>query len=342
MNRTWGVFAMGLTVGAAVAALIVMTLTGDRANAERDEEVASLKTQVRKLERELESVREANRASADLQAKAVADLAEPLESPPPEPENAAAVEEETKPIQDPAISGEMTDEQLMARLETFASRMQGLFTGSGKAAREAIQEILKAGGPGTAMRIYALYDKEEDIGKKFGLAHAVAQTGDPEALAKLKAVVLDQAKSFVERRFAAHGFAFSDAEGLEPLYEEVARNDPDLGTRANAAYGLARRTDEGIELYAKMVDQAFEQKDSAAIQYAGGFLLLGKRALPAVHKRIKTIEDKQARLLMIHMMGQHGDPDSIPVLRELAGDPKTDADVRKAAEELAAKIAEGD
>jgi hypothetical protein len=342
MNRTAGIFVIGLVIGAAVTALILVELSEGEKGEAQEQEIASLRTRVQQLEREKASLPSIREEDASIRASVVDDMDDMLEAPPPIEDIPRISEDE--PIQDPTIvdsriEGLSKEQQIKAELEKFGGQLQSLIMGNGDAAKKAIQRALEIGGPGTAMEIFEQFEKNGNI----GLAHAVAQTNDPEAMDKLKAVVLDHDRGFIERRTAVHGLAFSDAEGLESFYEEVATSDPDLGTRANAAYGLARRNDAGIELYAKSVDQAFKQKDSAALQYLSGLVLLGKRALPTVHERLRTITDKQARLTMIlHVIGEHKDPDSIPVLRELAGNPETDADVRKAAEATAEKIAKGD
>jgi hypothetical protein len=143
------------------------------------------------------------------------------------------------------------------------------------------------------------------------------------------------------RRAASHGLAFSDEEGLEEYYREVIGNpEIELGARANSAFGLARRNDEGVAAYAKTVDEAFERKDPLALGYVQGFLFIGKRAVPEAEKRLKTLKDPQARMILIAVLEGHGSKDSIPALRALAADPSCDEGTRVRAEKAAEKLAQ--
>ena len=126
---------------------------------------------------------------------------------------------------------------------------------------------------------------------------------------------------------------------MVPILEQVARNDDDRGARANAAFGLARRGhDEGFEIYAKATDEAFEAKDPEALQYLGGFMLLGNDGLPAVRERLTTYTGRQARLVLIEVVRSNKDREAIPALRALVDDPDTDKSVRDNAEKAIKEI----
>jgi HEAT repeat protein len=172
------------------------------------------------------------------------------------------------------------------------------------------------------------------------LAHAFAQSGDPLALKALEDTLKDPDRGLIDHRVAAHGLAFTDLESVVPTLRQTAKEDPDQGARANAAFGLARRGDsEGMALYAAATDEAFEKRDPAAIQYLSGFALLGKKAVPVMRERLSTYEDKQAKIVLIELLKDQKDVESVPVLRKLAADSETDPDVRKAAEQALTELA---
>jgi hypothetical protein len=137
----------------------------------------------------------------------------------------------------------------------------------------------------------------------------------------------------MDQRFAAHGLAFSPAEGLVPFITERARNLTEEGARANLAFGLARRgVAEGVTLYAEITDAAFERKDAIAVGYLSGFALMGEKGKPLIRERLLTYEDKQAVLLLIEFVKGSKDKGAIENLEKLAYDSSRPVDIQKAAE----------
>jgi hypothetical protein len=236
-----------------------------------------------------------------------------------------------------------TDEQLTKELMSLGNNFQDLLIGTGEEFRKKMKAILARGGEGTVQRIVEMYEGTGDLGRKTVLAHALAQTGDPVALETLKATARNTEAGMFAVRTATHGLAFSDADGLETFYKEISENrNLELGARANSAYGLARRNDEGVEAYARTVDEAFRKKDPFAVAYLQGFMLLGERANGVVESRLRTIRDKQARLVLVEHLASNGNENSIPALRELANDQSVSEDIRKRAEQVANQLARKD
>ncbi|MHC4225328.1 MAG: hypothetical protein ACYSUN_15165, partial [Planctomycetota bacterium] len=144
---------------------------------------------------------------------------------------------------------------------------------------------------------------------------------------------LDPDSTMMDQRFAAHGLAFSPAEGLVPFITERARNLTEEGARANLAFGLARRgVAEGVTLYAEITDAAFERKDAIAVGYLSGFALMGEKGKPLIRERLLTYEDKQAVLLLIEFVKGSKDKGAIENLEKLAYDSSRPVDIQKAAE----------
>jgi hypothetical protein len=339
MNRGLITFLGGLLVGGAVAAVLFVALGSGGKPAPADETTVAESRQEEGLRSELEAVtrdRDALRREVEELKSRPAESAE-MESPDGRPVPGTEIA--------PEVAGEpatgLTDEALEKALQGLGNHIQGLILGSSDEFKKQVRSILERGGPGTVDRILKHYEEAEGLGPKTVLAHTLAQTGDPRAIAALQEIVRDPEADMFHRRAASHGLAFSDEEGLEEYYREVIGNpEIELGARANSAFGLARRNDEGVAAYAKTVDEAFERKDPLALGYVQGFLFIGKRAVPEAEKRLKTLKDPQARMILIAVLEGHGSKDSIPALRALAADPSCDEGTRVRAEKAAEKLAQ--
>ncbi|HEY7513425.1 MAG TPA: HEAT repeat domain-containing protein, partial [Vicinamibacteria bacterium] len=197
-----------------------------------------------------------------------------------------------------------------------------------------IRDLFARGGqPAVDLLVGKFKDPATEIGLRVAIAHALAQSGNKEAVEALKAVLADPAEEdMIQLRLASHGLAFTDAEGVEPALLDAAHRAADTGVRANAAFGLARRKNaEGLALYVKATDEAMANRDPAALQYLGGFMLLGDDALPAMRERLLTYTEPQAVLTLIELIKARGDKGAIENLRKLAADQGQPASVRNSA-----------
>jgi hypothetical protein len=335
VSRSLPILVLGAVLGGAVVALLFVVL--DPGSGRDDGRIRELEKRVAELSRDLDAARDRHEESSRIAAANLPSAFEDLVDEPPPPAEIPPIEEETEPIEDPVIADTpaatgLSDPELEQALRGLGPKLQGLMFGTSDDFRKAVQDILARGGPGTVDRILEAYRSEQDLGAKAVLAHALAQTDDPEAIAALEDIARSADAGLFDRRTATHGLAFSDREDLVDFYREIARNPQiEIGARANSAYGLARRQDEGIELYGSIVDEAFAKKDAFALAYLSGFQILGKRAVPAVEKRLATIHEPQARLVMVGLLAENGSASSIPALRALAAEPGVSQELRKQA-----------
>jgi len=227
-----------------------------------------------------------------------------------------------------------TDDEIMKGVGKFGASLQAVILGGGEDAKKEIRDLLaRAGEHGIELLVAKFDDDSVDFQMRAVIAHALAQSGDPKAIAKLKAVLADPESGMLEMRLASHSLAFSDAEGLDDTLLAVAHKATDTGARANAAFGLARRNNpEGVELYAKATDEAMANRDPAGLQYLYGFMLLGDAGLPPMRERLLTYTEPQALLMLIEGLKTKGDKGAIENLKKLAADPGRPESVRKSAE----------
>jgi hypothetical protein len=227
-----------------------------------------------------------------------------------------------------------TDDELMKGVETFGESLGAIIQGGGAQAKKDLQELLaRAGKHGVEILVAKFEDDATDISMRAVLAHALAQSGNPEAVAALTGILSDPEAGMLEMRLASHGLAFSDAEGIDDALLGVAHKATDTGARANAAFGLARRKHaEGVGLYAKATDEAFANRDPAALQYLSGFYLLGDEGLPPMRERLLSYTEPQAVLTLIEILKMKGDKGAVENLRKLAADEGRPESTRKAAE----------
>jgi len=235
----------------------------------------------------------------------------------------------------PAPTGPPTEAEVKTAIRTFASQLQAIWLGrGGQEELAALKAVLKRGGKPLRDQIIGKYkDESTDVQELVILAHVLGQSADAESIEALQSVIRDPDAGEFHQRFAAHGLAFSPAEGIETFLSETAHKATDLGTRANAAFGLTRRgVDEGYKLYAAATDEAFDKGDSAAIAYLSGFAIMGKKGLPPLRERLLTYKDRpQAVLSMIVILREAKDKGAIPNLEKLAYDANTPVSIQKAA-----------
>jgi hypothetical protein len=321
-------FLCGLVVGVG-GALIVMLAGGGESEKPADLEVSKLKEEKSALEAKLHAAKLEHEA---LEEKLLAVEAERMKPAEPTPEQATTAAEEPVAAE-PKPTGPPSEEEFANALKAYGESLGAVIQGGGEAAKKRLRAFFARVTPEQIETLLDQYKSSDDIGAKIVLAHALAQSGRSEAIEALTELVRDHDLGFLERRFASHGLAFSDDDSVVPVLGEVARGDPDLGARANAAFGLARRgLEDGIDLYAKATDEAFKAKDPVALQYLGGFMLLGEKGLPAVRERLKTYEDKQAQMLLLEVVKANKDRESLPILQAIVDDPEADKSVRESAE----------
>jgi hypothetical protein len=246
--------------------------------------------------------------------------------------------EKPVPADTPAASADAqappTDEEIDAELEAFGQAFISILQGGGEEAKKRLREFVARGGkPVVDQWLEKFRDEKAGIGPRSVLVHALAQSGHPDALEALKSTLRDPDAGLLAHRLASHGLAFSDAEGLDTILSLTAHKAEDIGARANAAFGLARRgNEEGIPLYMSLTDEAIEKGDPAGLQYLGGVVLLGKKAYPAMRERLLTYKEQQALLLLIEVLKAGGDKDAVPNLEKLAYDSTRPLAVQRSAE----------
>lgn len=328
-------FIVGLLLGAAVTLVVAKVRIGD------DEDVLS--PEVARLTAENSDLLQRIQALADTFEEERTALREELlaaskaleEHHPDEIEqHPPTIEDEPAPTDLPAAGAPPTEEEVGAAIKKFRMQLGSIIQGQeqGQEAAAELQELFARVDAETMQKILDRYGEEDDLNAKLILAHALAQSRRPEATEMLEGIVLDRNNGFMERRLASHGLAFVDDPELTPFLLDIARNDPERGIRANASFGLARAgSEEGIAIYAAATDEAFKEKDPAAIGYLGGFSLLGKKGLPVVRERLVTYEDPQIRIMLIQVVREQKDRGSISILRGLENDPKAGQAVQEEA-----------
>ncbi|MHC5032481.1 MAG: hypothetical protein ACYTGU_16660 [Planctomycetota bacterium] len=246
---------------------------------------------------------------------------------------AAPVKEEPEPF---VLDRPVTDEEIKKGIATFAQSLTSLIYGDekGAAAAEELRDLLALATPEQMKKLIETFgDDTENMQSRVVLAHVLAQSEHPDALATLEDAVRDPEAGLMVQRFAAHGLAFSDAEGLDTFMLDMAHNHEERGVRANLSFGLQRRgVDEGVPLYFAAMDEALEQGDPSAIQYVGGLALIDERANEGIRERLGRYEGAQALLVLIHVVQRRGDMDAIPALEKLAFDASRPISVQKAAQ----------
>ncbi|MHC4450627.1 MAG: hypothetical protein ACYS0E_10920, partial [Planctomycetota bacterium] len=229
-----------------------------------------------------------------------------------------------------------TEAELKAGLQEFGENLRNIILGgeAGQQASEKVRELLQRAGPEVIGKLIGRFgDDTESMGARVVIAHALAQSNDPVAIEALAAQLRDVDAGMLVHRFASHALAFSEADGVDVILSQVAHYNSDLGARANASFGLARMgSEDGLALYFKATDEAFEGGDPQALQYLGGLRLLGDKVLPGVRERLLTYTNTEALLVMIGGVKASSDVESVPVLEKLAADGARPASVRKAAE----------
>jgi len=241
--------------------------------------------------------------------------------------------EDLEPI---VLEGPVTDDEIKQGIGAFAEHLTQLIYGAetGAAAAAELRDLLGRATPEQMQKLIAVFDDDaENMQRRVVYAHVLAQSEQPEALATLQAALREPESGMMVQRFAAHGLAFSDAEGLDTFMLDMAHNHAERGVRANLAFGLQRRgVDEGVPLYFAAVDEALEKGDPSAIQYVGGLTLIDQRANEGIRERLGTYKGAEALLVLIHVVQRRADKGAIPALEKLAYDASRPISVQKAAQ----------
>jgi hypothetical protein len=241
--------------------------------------------------------------------------------------------EELEPLK---LEGPVTDEEIQKGIGTFAECLRNLIVGDekGAAAADDLRDLLERASPEQMKKLIANFGNDAlPMQTRVVMAHVLAQSEQPEALATLQNALREPDAGLMVQRFAAHGLAFSDAEGLDTFMLEMAHNHQERGVRANLAFGLQRRgVDEGVPLYFAAMDEALEKGDPSALQYVGGLVLIDGRADPGIRERLGTYEGTEALLVLIGIVKHRADKGAIPALEKLAYDSTRPISVQKAAQ----------
>jgi HEAT repeat protein len=287
----------------------------ERLGSKKDDRIADLETMVDELKSAVAAAETRSR-----QLEATIEEMKAVPEPPAEPEAEAA-----------ATKASYRD--LEKALGKLGAQFQQHMFGNDKELAKEIQNLFATASPEDVQKLIDDFTSAGDLGKKTVMAHFLGMSHHPMALKALEEVVRDKETNLMDRRVASHGLAFSGSEAMKPLLRELAREDPDRGTRANSAFGLDRMGDpEGIPLYFKATDEAFREQDPLAVMYLAGLPLMGDRALPAARDRLGKYSDWQAKLQLINYIQGRKDRGSLNLLSEIARDATQNASVRKAAE----------
>jgi hypothetical protein len=332
-------FAIGCILGGFVVWFATRPGANDATPRDESGHDLAFQTALRELE-DLRAENEKMRARSDVHMKRVAELQKELDAahsearatePPP-----AAGEDESEREQPGARVP--TEDDLRKAIEEFAPNLQAIILGrpAGKEAADKLRAVLAAGGDEAIRKIIGKFeDSSVPLQQRVLLAHVLGQSENPIAIEALENQLRDPDTGLMEKRFASHGLAFSDAEGIDAFLAQTARQAEDLGVRANSAFGLQRRgVAEGVDLYFAATDGAFAKKDPAALQYLGGIQLMGDKAKPYVRERLGTYKEEQALLVLISMTQAMNDKEAVPALEKLAYDasrPKSVQDSAKGA-----------
>ncbi|MEE8104936.1 MAG: hypothetical protein V3T86_05325 [Planctomycetota bacterium] len=245
-----------------------------------------------------------------------------------------------------APDGPPTDDEAKEAIKSLGAQLQGIILGNeaGKKAGEEFRKFFARTTPEQRRKIIEKFeDDTQDIQQRLVIAHALAQSHDPDALEALKAGLRDPDADLMRKRVSSHGLAFSDAEGLDTFLSEMANNADDRGVRANSAFGLTRRgIAEGVDLYFAATDDALKAGDPAGLQYMSGLALMGEQAYPAMRSRLLTYDDEQALVTLITIVRKVGDKGAIENLQKLAFDSSKPMSVQNAAKGALTKLQAAD
>jgi len=327
--------AVGIGVGYVVAGGVGTESSPGKESASLETRIADLEraqeagaSRIEELESELEVNREALRqvnAEKERLATRIEEMeaAGPVEAGPLEPEDAPGSE---KPAP--------TYEDLAKALGKLEGSFQEHMFGRDEKLQKEIEDLFAKASPEDVEKMLDQYRDADNLMAKTVLAHFIGMSHHPAALRVLEETIRDPEGNVLDRRAASHGLAFSGAESAKPLLRELAKENPDRGTRANAAFGLYRMNDpEAVDLYFKATDEAFAEKDPVAVAYLGGLSLMDDRALPAARERLKKYENWQAKVQLIMFIQGRKDKASVNLLTEIARDESQNPAVRKAAED---------
>jgi len=278
-----------------------------------------------------------------LPTAAPAEPVQPVASPEASPEASRPENAEQAPLAQPVeelepikLEGPVTDWEIKTGIGTFAECLRELIYGDekGAAAADDLRDLLDRASPEQMSALAAVFgDDTEPMQRRIVYAHVLAQSGQPESLAMLQNAVREPEAGLMVQRFAAHGLAFSDAEGLDKFMLDMAHNHTERGVRANLAFGLQRRgVDEGVGLYFAATDEALENGDPSALQYVGGLMLIDERANAGIRERLGSYEGEEALLTLIGVVQRRADKGAIPALEILAFDSRRPISVQKAAQ----------
>jgi hypothetical protein len=331
---------VGVIVLVAVAVVALAYLPRDREERNGDRNprgaapgVAEAKAELDQTQRALEEERAKRRAlEVEVDKLRNETPAEPVVAKPAKPDEECADPECNETPPEP---GPPTDEEIKQGIQAYGQNLHAFIVGEpeGLRAADKLREILRRATDEQIAKLGEMFlDETADLGRRVMVAHAMGQSARPAALDVLKTQMLDPDSGMLLQRFASHALAFSPAEGLEGALLQAARDSTDSGVRANSAFGLIRRdVPEGPALYAEATDAAFENGDPEAMQYLGGFALMGSKGLPYLRERLTTYEKPQARLLIIALLKDRGDRESLSLLHKLAYDASQPTAIQKAA-----------
>jgi len=347
-------YAVGLILGAVVGFVVAFVALPDDESIKDDRdlegEVARLQRTVDEMGGKLDEAVKARKTAEGQRDVAVADLekatvedVEIVDGPPPD----SIITDSPVGVgggvggAEPAETAALDLDALRSEAMGFGSSLQKIILGGGEEEKKALRDAFAGVSAETLNALIDEFKTSSSMGTQLMLAHALAQSGRPEAIAALRETLMDTDGGLMLRRTASHGLAFAQVEGMDGELVRIARSDPDNGVRANVAFGLAKRGhSEGVRLYMEATDTAFEKKDPAALQYLGGIGLLGDDAKPYVRERLERYTGKQERLVLIQFVQSGKDTEALPILDRIAQTDES-PDIRAAAE-TAARVIRGE
>ncbi len=201
-----------------------------------------------------------------------------------------------------------------------------------------IRELAAMGPEGIAVLAKLLETGNQD--QRFGAAALMAKLMDAGAVPHLEKAVFggDNDDNVLVQRMASSALAGIGGEASIPAMERILEHDLDWGVRTNAAYGLAQMgRKEGIdwvrENYQSQTDSAAKLSLLAVMSQVGD-----PSYLPDLHETLKTETEYSKRYLAMRGIAKAARDESLPLLEGIMNNPEEDkmivTEAKKAYDEI--------
>jgi HEAT repeat protein len=253
---------------------------------------------------------------------------------PPAPGSEAA----SAPLAPPAAAagpaaGPSADEAIAA-LRALAKKGLAAY---GEIGPSGIVDKMRALGPdGVAILSEMLRDPSS--AQRFLAAAVLEGLHDPSSIAALESATRDP--DLLVQRMAAHALATLGTRDAVPALESAMNESKDPGVRANAAYGLAKLGEKsGIDALLEMW-RAKDLDPSLRTPILGGIMDAGQPQFAPVFRPLIADRSQEytCRLMGILGAAKIRDPQAIPALESVIGNPEDHDSLREAAKKAVNEI----